>query len=98
MIVLGFRRNKLLSAGKCTFAAIIPGGGPAFPFSAAIGGFLREFIPTEAVEGFEKQQNCYQADRNVNAATHFDLRIADPIDSRLPCYRRRRAIGNLIAP
>jgi len=94
LMVLCFRRDQLLSTGECSLAAIIAGGRRAFPFSAAIGGFLREFISTKAVEGLEKQKDCYQADRNVNATTHFDLRIADRFGSERPvlgCLIRRRA-------
>jgi hypothetical protein len=96
LMVLCFRRDQLLSAWECSLAAIIAGGGRAFPFSAAIGGFLRESISTKAVEGLEKQEDCYQAERNVNAATHFDLRIADPFDSERPvlgCLIRRTGVA-----
>jgi hypothetical protein len=47
------------------------GGRHTLPPFAAIGGFLRELASaTEAVEGLEQQEHCYQADRNMNATAH----------------------------
>ena len=76
VVVLCFRRDQLVPTGDCAFAAIIAGGRRAFPFFTAIRGFLCEFLPTKAVKGFEKQENCYQADRNVDAATHSYYKIS----------------------
>ena len=66
-----FGRHKVLAARKRAFAAIVCiGRGNAFALFAAIRGFLRERPAAEAVERLEEQENCYDANRNVNATTH----------------------------
>ena len=72
MVLQGFcRGDDVIAAGKCSLAAIVPGGGPAFSSLAAVGGFLREFTATtKAVERLEQQEDRYQADRDVKATAH----------------------------
>jgi hypothetical protein len=72
LVLQGFcRGHDVAAAGKCSLAAIVPGGGPAFSSPAAVGGFLREFTATtEAIERFEQQEDRYQANRDVKATAH----------------------------
>ena len=72
MVLQGFcRGHDVVAAGKCSLAAIVAGGGPAFSSLAAVGGFLREFTATtKAVERLEQQEDRYQADRDVKATAH----------------------------
>jgi len=52
--------HHVTAAGKCSLAAIVTGGGPAFSSLAAVGGFLREFTATtKAVERLEQQEDRY---------------------------------------
>ena len=65
------RGHDVAAAGKCSLAAIVAGGGPAFSSLAAVGGFFRKFAgTTKAVERLEQQEDRYQADRDVKATTH----------------------------
>jgi hypothetical protein len=64
----------LLAAGKSPFAAIVRAGrGNAFTLFAAIRSFLGELPAAEAVKRPHEQEDCHEADRYVNAATHFYL-------------------------
>ena len=64
------RGHDVAAAGKCSLAAIVAGGGPAFSSLAAVSGFLREFTSTKAVKRLEQQKDRYQADRDVKATAH----------------------------
>jgi hypothetical protein len=65
------RGHDVITAGKCSLAAIVPGGGSAFSSLAAVGGFFREFTSTtKAVERLEQQKDRHQADRDVKATAH----------------------------
>ena len=67
-------RDKVLAAWQSAFTAIVCiRGRTAFAPFAAIRGFLRKFAASEAVERLQKQEDCYDADRNVAAATHSTL-------------------------
>src|SRR5437667_290594 len=71
MVLLHFcGRNQFFAAGKRSFAAVVLGRWAALPSLTAVSGFLCELVTTEAVEGFEQQENRYQADRDVNATAH----------------------------
>ena len=72
VVLQGFcRGHDVAAAGKCSLAAIVPGGGSAFSSLAAVGGFLREFTATtKAVERLEQQEDRYQADCDVKATAH----------------------------
>jgi len=66
-----FGHYQLLAARKSPFAAIVRvGRGNAFTLFAAIRSFLSELPTAEAVEWPHEQEDCYGADRYVNAATH----------------------------
>jgi len=61
----------LFAAWKGAFAAIVCiRRWNAFAPFAALRGFLGELSAAEAVERLQEQEDCYEADRNVNAATH----------------------------
>ena len=65
------RLQKLLAPGKGAFAAIVrTRRRNTFTFFAAVRGFLGELSGAEAVERLQEQEDCHQADRNVNAAMH----------------------------
>src|SRR5438552_1292253 len=66
-----FGCHKLLAARKGAFATIVrTRRRNTFAFFAAVRGFLGEWSAAEAVERLQEQEDCYQADRNVNAAMH----------------------------
>jgi hypothetical protein len=66
-----FGCHKLLAARKRAFAAIVrTRRRNTFAFFAAVRGFLGELSAAETVERLQEQENCNEANRNVNAATH----------------------------
>ncbi len=71
LVLVNFRGcDNFFTAGKRTFAAIVAGGWSALASLAAIGGLFRKFAAAEAVEWLEQQEDCQQADRDMNAAMH----------------------------
>ena len=69
-----FEGHKLLAARNGAFAAIVRiRRRNTFALLAAVRGFLGERPGTETVERLQEQEDCYQADRNVNASAHFAL-------------------------
>ena len=74
-----FGRHKLLATRKGAFAAIVRiRRRNAFALFAAIRGFLGERPAAEAVEWLQKQENCYEGNRNVNATTHSLIGYQNP--------------------
>ena len=66
-----FGRHKLLAARKGSFATIVSiRRRNTFALLAAVRGFLGELSAAEAVERLQEQENCDDANRNVNAAAH----------------------------
>ena len=66
-----FGRHKLLAPRKGTLAAIVCiRRRNAFALFAAVRGFLGEWPAAEAVERLQEQEDCDDANRNVNAAPH----------------------------
>jgi len=66
-----FGRHQLLATRNGAFAAIVRiRRRNTFALLAAVRGFLREWPAAEAVECFQKQEDCDNANRNVNATTH----------------------------
>jgi hypothetical protein len=70
-MVRRFRRHKLLAAWKRAFTAIVRARGRnALALFATVRGFLGELSAAEAVERLHEQEDCYEADRDVNATSH----------------------------
>ena len=66
-----FGRHKLLAARKGAFATIVRiRRGNAFALFAAVRGFLGELSGAETIERLQKQEDCEDANRDVNAAEH----------------------------
>jgi len=73
-----FGHYKLLAAGKSSLAAFVRvRRRNAFAFFAAIRCFLSELPAAEAVKWPHEQDDCYEANRYVNAAMHSIFTIAD---------------------
>ena len=72
-----FGCHKLLAARKGAFAAIVCiRRWNAFAPFAALRGFLGELSAAEAVERLQEQEDCDDANRDVNATTHTLLHDA----------------------
>jgi len=68
-----FRRHKLIAVRHGVLTAIVGFGcRDALTFKTAIRGLLARCSSREAVKRPDKQKNCYQSDRNVNAALHLN--------------------------
>ena len=72
-----FGRHKLLAARNGAFAAIVRiRRRNTFALLAAFRGFLGEWPATETVERLQEQEDCDDANRDVNATTHTLLHDA----------------------
>ena len=70
-MVSRFRLHKRGTVGHRIPAALVGFRcGSALAFEAALRGLLTGCSSSKAVERPDKQKNCYQADRNVNATAH----------------------------
>ena len=79
-MVRRFGRHELPAARKSAFAAVVRvRRGKALALFAAIRGFLGELSAAKAIERLQKQEDCDDANRNVNATAHSSLRVADRI-------------------
>jgi hypothetical protein len=70
-MVSSFRHHKLAGARDGVLTALVGvRRRNAFAFETAIRSLAGRLTASKAVKRSDKQNDCHQADRNVNAAAH----------------------------
>jgi hypothetical protein len=81
-MVRGLGRYKLVTALDDSFAAAVGIRRRALALLATIRSLLIKPSAGEAVEGANKQKDCYEGDGDMTNPMHSSFSVADPLERR----------------